>query len=155
MKYPSNYSRTLGLSDPFFGNVFDRFFAPGQTLASTGSERPDVLSPNVDIVEKDDRYELAADLPGYNKEDVDVEFNEGVLSIKAAKSSEEETTETNEDGYTILRSERHSGHYERRFSVGDSIDASKLSAQLDNGVLTVYLPKATPEKPVPQKVNIS
>lgn len=153
MNYPSNYVRTLGLSDPFFGDVFNRFFGPDNRLAAA-PEGARGLSPKVDIVEKDDCFQLITDLPGYKKEDVDVDLHDGVLSIKA-EHSDTSSEQKEEDGYTVLRSERHRGYYERRFTVGDSVETNGVSAALENGVLTVTLPKASQKEPTPQKISVS
>lgn len=153
MSYPSNYGRALGLNDPFFGDVFNRFFGSDNRLLPT-SDSARGLSPNVDIVEKDDCYQLITDLPGYKKDEVDVDLHDGVLSIRA-EHSESSSEEKKEDGYTILRSERHSGHYERRFTVGDAVDTTGVSAALENGVLTVNLPKASQKEPAPKKISVS
>ena len=96
-------------------------------------------APVVDVVEKDQAYEVTAELPGLDENNVDVSFSDGVLSIKGEKK--EETEEKKKDQYL---SERRYGSFQRAFRLPDGIDADKIEATFKNGVLTVSLPK-TPE----------
>ena len=96
-------------------------------------------APVVDVVEKDKAYEVTAELPGLDENNVDVKFSDGVLSIKGEKK--EETEEKKKDQYL---SERRYGSFQRAFRLPDGIDADKIEATFKNGVLTVTLPK-TPE----------
>lgn len=104
----------------------------------------DIFTPSVDmkcdIYEDKGNYVIEADMPGLNKDDVTVDYNDGYLTIKASKSSEE-----NEEEKDYIRQERFYGTMERKFYVGD-IDESKVSAEFKDGVLKVCLPKETIEK---------
>lgn len=95
-----------------------------------------------DIYEKDGNYIIEADMPGLDKKDVSVDYDEGYLTIKASKTSEDK-----EENKNYIRQERFYGSMERKFYVGD-IDESKVSASFKDGVLNVVVPKDTIEKPV-------
>lgn len=92
--------------------------------------------PAVDIVEEKDRFVLRADVPGVKPEDIDVNMENGVLSVSGHRF--EETTEESEG---IKRLERLSGKFYRRFSLPESADAEEISAKSANGILEVVIPK--------------
>jgi HSP20 family protein len=96
-------------------------------------------APAVDVVEKDKAYEITAELPGLDESNIDVNFSDGVLSIKGEKKEEKE--EKKKDQFL---SERRYGSFQRTFRLPDGVDADKIEAAFKNGVLTVTLPK-TPE----------
>ncbi len=102
-------------------------------------------TPAVDIVEKDNAYEITAELPGMDESNVDVKVANGMLTIKGEKTEEKE--EKTKDSYL---SERRYGAFQRQFSVPGGIDADKIEAVFKNGVLTVTLPK-TPEAQIAEK----
>ncbi|MGV6876360.1 Hsp20/alpha crystallin family protein [Pseudochelatococcus sp. B33] len=95
------------------------------------------LAPAVDLVENEDSYEIAAELPGLTEKDVEVNLSNGILTIKGEKN--EETSEKRK-GYHL--SERRYGSFVRSFRVPDGIDAEKIEAAFSKGVLTVKLPKS-------------
>jgi len=106
-------------------------------------------APAVDIVEKDDAYEIKADLPGMDEKGIEVKVSDGNLTIKGEKQDEKE--EKKKDYY--LR-ERHFGSFERSFAVPEGVDPDKIDAAFRKGVLTVTLPKkAEARKPV-KKIEI-
>jgi len=93
-------------------------------------------APAVDIVEKENAYEITAELPGMDESNIDVKFSDGTLTIKGEKRDEKE--EKKKDYYL---SERRYGSFQRSFGVPDGVDADKIEANFKNGVLTVTLPK--------------
>ncbi|MBV6493339.1 MAG: hypothetical protein LDLANPLL_01355 [Turneriella sp.] len=95
-----------------------------------------VLTPAVDITETEAGYTIIADVPGMDKENVDVSFENGVVTLKASRESNTEV----KVGETIHREFKHAS-YERAFRVGDDIDSEKISAEITNGVLRVTLPR--------------
>ena len=105
----------------------------------------DIFTPSdsmkCDIYEDKDNYVIEADMPGLSKKDVTVDFNDGYLTIKASKN-----TEDKDEGKDYIRQERFYGSMERKFYVGD-IDESKVSAEFKDGVLKVLMPKETIDKP--------
>jgi HSP20 family protein len=102
-------------------------------------------SPLVDIEERDDAYVLEAELPGVKREDVNIEVVGNELAITG------EIKEKERKG-ALRRRMRRTGRFEYRVRVPDQVDASKIEASLDQGVLTVSVPKA--ERAQRQKVEI-
>ena len=104
-----------------------------------------------DITEKHGVYTLESELPGIKKEDITIDVHDNVLTITAKKQSEE--TEENKDKH-YLRKERVNGTFTRSFDV-TGIDQDHISAAFDNGVLTLTLPTASPEKPEKKSISIN
>ena len=101
----------------------------------------------MDVEEEDSLYRVSAELPGLTKDNIDVELNDGYLTITAEKSSSEESEKKN-----YLLRERTSWRQTRSVFLKDP-DASKISAKLDGGVLTIVVPKME-EKANATKVTI-
>ena len=115
-----------------FGDPFDGFFT-GRELATF----------RTDVRDQGDKYLVECDLPGFAKEDIHLDIEGDTLTIKAERHSEYEDKEKQE-GY--LRCERTYGEYSRSFDVSE-IERDGIKAKLDNGVLTLTLPKKQ-SKPV-------
>ena len=92
--------------------------------------------PAVDIIEEKDRFVLRADVPGVKPEDIDVNMENGVLSV-----SGERQHESTEEAQGMRRVERVSGKFYRRFNLPDTADAEEISAKSANGILEVVIPK--------------
>lgn len=88
-----------------------------------------------DIYEKDGKIHLDMDLPGYNKEDVSIEIDNGYLTISAEHNEENEDSDKN-----YIKRERRYGKVSRTFNVGD-VDLDKVKASFDKGILKVTIPK--------------
>lgn len=101
--------------------------------------------PAVDIVEKEDAFEITAELPGMDENNIEVKLSNGSLTIKGEKKDERE--EKKKDYYL---SERHYGSFQRTFGVPDGVDAEKIEAHFAKGILTLRLPKR-PEARKPEK----
>jgi HSP20 family protein len=93
-------------------------------------------APATDIVEKQDRFVLRADLPGVSAEEIEVSMDAGVLSI----SGERHAVERDEDD-NVQRIERSIGRFVRRFSMPETADAEGIKARTSNGILEVSVPK--------------
>ncbi|MEZ5665937.1 MAG: Hsp20/alpha crystallin family protein [Alphaproteobacteria bacterium] len=102
-------------------------------------------APAVDVVEKDDGYEVNAELPGMAEKDIEVKLSNGSLTIRGEKKEESEQKDKN-----FYLKERRYGSFERSFRVPEGVDADKIAARFDKGVLTVMLPKK-PEARKPEK----
>ncbi|MDF0532098.1 Hsp20/alpha crystallin family protein [Tsukamurella sp. 8F] len=111
----------------------------------SGSARTPRFMP-MDLYQVDDHYVLTADLPGADPGSIDVSVDNGVLTLSASR------TTPSDDGVRWLTSERFSGIYRRQLTLGEGIDTSAISADYDNGVLTVTIPLA--EKAKPRRVEI-
>lgn len=99
------------------------------------------VMPAIDIVEKDNAFEVTAELPGIDAKNIDLQFSGGVLTIKGEKTEEKE--EKTKDRYV---SERRYGSFRRALQVPESVDADKIEAGYKSGVLTVTLPKSAAAK---------
>ncbi|HHE65306.1 MAG TPA: Hsp20/alpha crystallin family protein [Bacteroidetes bacterium] len=104
-------------------------------------------APSVDIVEQEDKLMLNAELPGIEKEDVKISFQNNILTIEGEKKQQ---SEAKDDDY--FRTERFYGKFCRSFTMPSDIDSENISADYSNGVLTVSLPKS--EKAKPQQIEI-
>ncbi len=106
-------------------------------------------APAVDVVETDTEFQILAELPGLEKEDVKLSVEDGVLAISGRREPIKE-----EKGTRIHRLERASGSFLRSFSVPDSVDETRVKANYRNGVLTVHLPKTEKAKPRSIEVKV-
>jgi HSP20 family protein len=104
--------------------------------------------PAVDVFEKEDKFIVKAEVPGMKEEDIDVSVTGDTLTIKGEKKAESEVKE--EDYY---RCERAYGSFYRLIPLPSTVDASKIEASYEGGVLEVTLPKAAKVKP--KKVAVS
>ena len=102
-----------------------------------------------DITEKDGKYVLEADLPGFKKEDISVDIDKDCLTISAEHKSEE----NEEDANSYIRRERYYGSYSRCFNV-KGIDTEAITAAYNDGVLTLTMPKKEPEIPAARRLEI-
>lgn len=96
--------------------------------------------PSVDIYESGDSLTLVADMPGVSPENVDIDLKENILTIRGTVTLEGE-------GEQILMREYGVGDYYRQFTLGKTIDQSKIEAGMKDGVLTLTLPKEEAAKP--------
>jgi HSP20 family protein len=110
------------------------------------------LSPAVDVVEKPDAFEITAELPGLDEKNIEVKLANGTLTVKGEK---EESKEEKQKDYHLR--ERYYGSFERSFALPDGVDADKIEANFNKGVLTLKLPKKpdaiTPEKTIAVKAS--
>ncbi len=100
-----------------------------------------------DVHEHDDHYEIDIDLPGFKKEEIQLELSNGYMSVRAAKEHEEE-----KKGKAI-RKERYSGSMQRSFYVGELVTEEDIKAKYENGVLRLEVPKKQAPK-IPEKKTI-
>jgi HSP20 family protein len=121
--------------------LFDTFFGGSNDV------RTRRWVPAMDLVESDEHLVLRADLPGLDKDDVNIEIKDGVLTVSGERKTEHE--EKSEGFYRV---ERAFGSFSRSLSLPEGIDAEKVSADFDKGVLEVRIPK--PEQRKPHRVAI-
>ena len=105
-------------------------------------------TPPVDIAEDDHNFYLIVELPGLEKKDVKVHYENGVLTIKGQKDNR------HTERVVLHRQEIPFGEFERTFRLPEQIDVSKISANFQRGVLTVTLPKAEEARPKQIDVQI-
>lgn len=104
------------------------------------------IAPPVDIYETEDALVVVVDLPGVNKNDVDIRVEDNVLTIKGKADYIPPAD--------LLRGEFNLQGYYRQFQLSDDVDQSRISAESKNGVLTIHLPKAEKSKPRQIKVKL-
>jgi len=116
------------------------------TLAE--AERWEKFTPQLDISEIDDHIKITAELPGLDREDVNVNLVDDVLTISGEKKKEVE-----EEGENYYRTERTYGAFERAVRLPSEIDADEVDAVFEKGVLTITLPK-TEEMETRQQITV-
>ena len=119
-------------------------------LADDGGTLLADWAPAIDVQETDGEYLVKADLPEVKKEDVTVEMQNGMLSVRGERHQEKE-----EKGKKFHRIERAYGRFERRLAVPADVDAQKVAAEFKDGVLKVHLPKSATAKPKTVAVKVS
>lgn len=130
--------RDLSLFDDFFDSMLGAWDNYSQRI------------PAVDVEETADKYIIKAEMPGWNEKDVKITLDKHVLHI----SGEVNESEKNEDGKKYLIRERRHTSFERSFSLPDGLDENAISADFENGILTVTLPKTPEEQPKRIEVKI-
>ena len=106
--------------------------------------------PKVNVYEYEDKVGIVAEIPGLNKKQLDVEVEDGVLTISGDKHNTFEN-----DGAKVLRRELKQSSFKRSFELGEQLDGDNIAASFKDGVLSVSIPKIEPEKPKKTFVKIS
>ena len=101
-----------------------------------------------DVREHEDGYEVEIDLPGFKKDEIDVQLEQGYLTVKAAKSLEKDEKKRGK----IIRQERYSGTMSITFYVGDGVTEEEIKGKFEDGVLKLSIPKA--QAKIPEKKTI-
>lgn len=124
----------MSLFDEFFKNDFEE-----------ESSEDNFRAMAMDIAENDKEYSILANLPGFRKENVKISVHDNQLSIEATCEEKKE-----EQKATIYRCERYKGGYRRTLSLPDNADVAQISAKMEDGVLTLSIPKkeASPMKEI-------
>ncbi len=104
-----------------------------------------------DIQEKKDKYLIDIDLPGYEKENIQLEIEDGYLTVHANINSNKEEKEEGK----FVRKERYVGSSSRSFYVGEEIESQDIKASFKNGTLQIEVPKKEEKKQLPEKKYIS
>ena len=140
----------------FGENLFDDFFSgpfgmmvPQSRDPLYGKHGKNLMK--TDVRETENSYELDIDLPGFKKDEVNVELKNGYLTIQAAKGLDKE--EQDKKG-KYIRQERYAGACSRSFYVGEDVEPQDVKAKYENGVLKLFVPKAE-VKQVPAQTAIA
>ena len=147
---------------PFFDR--DTFLTPFDKMfdAMVESQFPEVVKsvgvkpyqgsayPKVNVYEYDDKVGIVAEIPGLNKKQLNVDVEDGVLTISGDKHSTFE-----DDGAKVIRRELKQSSFKRSFELGELLDGDNIAANFKDGVLSVSIPKMEPEKPKKTFVKIS
>ena len=147
MLYPSIFNKNLfdDLMDfdfPGFGDFDD------VDRKLYGKHAPHVMK--TDVKEHEDKYEVDIDLPGFKKDEIQLNLQNGYLSVSAAKGVDKE--EKDKKG-KLIRQERYSGSMQRSFFVGKSVTEEDIKAKFEDGVLKLSIPKKEAPK-IPEKKTI-
>jgi HSP20 family protein len=128
------YNSTLNDYVPVsFNNLIDRFF--NESLSRTGGAAYSFV-PRVDIVENEKAYEIHVAAPGMNKEDFKLDLNDNYLTVSGERKF---TKEQNEKNFRSI--ETQYGNFSRAFALPENVDASKINAKYNNGILEINVPK--------------
>ena len=125
-------------------------FKPRWKAAPAAARHHNEYHPSVDIVETGEAYALEFDLPGFTRDDIKVSVNDGVLKV-----SGERTRNVEKDDRYYRYFERPKGEFSRSFKLPDSIDKSGVSADCNNGLLSISLPKKEESRPKAIDVKIN
>jgi len=126
--------------DTLFEDVWDPF-------EFTLVKMPTIQYPKLDIKEDEKEYTATLEVPGYKKEDINIEVNDNILTIS---STSKEEKEEEKEGY--IHKERFESSFSRSFEVPENVTAEEIGAALNNGLLTLHIPKK--ELPPPKKIEI-
>ncbi len=132
--------------ESMFDDFFDGFFHPVRTAGQYNIPSNDVM--RTDVKELEGSYEIAINLPGYKKEDVQAELKDGYLTITASTDSSKE--EKDEEGKYIRR-ERYMGTCSRNFYVGEFVEQEDVQAKFEDGILKLVVPKKEAKPQVEEK----
>ena len=147
---------------PFFDR--DEFLTPFDKMfdSMVESQFPEVVKsvgvkpyqgsayPKVNVYEYEDKVGIVAEIPGLNKKQLNVEVEDGILTISGDKHSTFE-----DEGAKVLRRELKQSSFKRSFELGEQLDGDNINASFKDGVLSVSIPKIEPEKPKKTFVKIS
>lgn len=139
--FPSSFNELSTLQDEI-NKIFSRFFSSKDFAVAS-------FTPKLDLSETDNEFKIAVDVPGFTENDIEVSFENGVLTIKGKK--EDEKVEEKENFY---HKERFSGSFMRNISIPKPIKVDSIKATFKNGVLNIYLPKEEEVKPKSIKISI-
>jgi HSP20 family protein len=144
------------LGDPLFGGMdrlMERMLGRDLTTMPTFGSVTQAVSHPMDIIDAEKEFIIRCDAPGMDTKDVNVEVNEGVLTISGRKQMEAE--DKDKEG-KIVRRERHFTSFNRSFTLPENVDEDAISAALDKGVLTIKVAKTSPpEKPAPKRITVN
>jgi HSP20 family protein len=136
-----------------FGDVdalFNRLMPSGYArLALAGNGRKLDWSPSADISETDKEYVIRAELPAVKKEDVQVTYDEGVITIKGERKQQKD--ERNEKFHRV---ESFYGSFERSFSLPENANTETINCESKDGILTVHIPKTETVKQKPKQITV-
>ena len=145
----------LSMLPSIFGeNLFDDFFSdPFEMMVPTRNALYGKHGKNLmktDVRETENSYELDIDLPGFKKDEVQVDLKDGYLTIQAAKGVDKDEGEQNGK---YIRQERYAGACSRSFYVGEALQPEDIQARFEDGILRLSVPKAA-QKQLPKNTSV-
>jgi len=136
--------RPRSLMGDDFDNLFEGFFRPMRRF-----DAPENFLPPMDIAERENEYVIHAEMPGVDKDGIDITLSDGVLTITGESRQEREEKE----GERVIRQERRYGKFSRSVQLGTQVDEKNVKASYKDGILELVLPKA--EEVKPKKILVS
>ena len=130
-----------------FDSLFDDLWAP---LRPSTESTNAAFMPRVDVRDNKDNFEISAELPGVNKDDIHVTLNNGVLTLTAESHQEDKEEKEGK----VIRQERRYGKYVRSFNVGTGVQENDIHASFKDGVLKLTAPKAKQTAPETRRIEI-
>ena len=130
-----------------FDHFFDHFWSPA---SQSDDGNLSTFAPRIDVKEKGDNYQITAELPGVKKDDIKVTLENGVLSIEAESRQEDKEEK---DG-KVIRQERRYGRFMRSFNVGSNVTEADITANFNDGLLTLSATKREPTEQQRSHINI-
>ena len=127
----------------------DRFFNDSWPQLSR-SDTSTFFAPRVDIREADGHYEITAELPGVDKDDIHIHVKDGILTLEAESTSEEKEEEKGR----VIRQERRYGKFMRSFNLGTDVQESDIKAAFKDGVLSLEAPKVVEQAPERRRIEV-
>ena len=137
------------LFDDFFTDPFGMMVMPQRHDPLYGKHSKNLMK--TDVRETEDSYELDVDLPGFKKDEVNVDLKDGYLTISAAKGVDKD--EQDKAG-KYIRQERYAGACSRTFYVGEDVEPEDVTAKFENGILQLSIPKAA-KKQLPKNTSVT
>ena len=139
MLTPSIFGENLfddWMDDFPFGKEFEKAMFPSKTPLY-GKNAKNMMK--TDVRETDDAYEVDIDLPGFKKDEVTAELNDGYITISAAKGLDKD--EKDEKSGKYIRRERYAGSMSRSFYIGEGVTQDEITAKFEDGILQLKIPK--------------
>lgn len=141
----------------FSHNIFDNFFnsftshfPTGHDKSTESNNKSGFINPKVDITENKEAYNLTAELPGLDPNDINLDLSNGVITLSGHKKYEK--SEEKDDNVYVM--ERSYGSFQRSFRVPDSVEQDAINADFKKGVLKVLLPKSSTARQQQRSINI-
>ena len=134
--------------DSMFDDMLNTTFP---TIKDMGVSVTKGAYPKVNIVSHDDKVEIVAELAGFSKKDINLEIEEGLLTISGKSPS---CVDDDKDGPTYYLRELKRSSFKRSFKINDNLDMENVVASFDNGLLTINIPRIPEEVKLAKKVTI-
>lgn len=141
--------RTFG--EMLFDDWFDEPFF-GKRNPLYGKREKNLMK--TDVRDDEDHYTVSVDLPGYKKEDVTAQLENGYLTISAQRGVEKDEEPKDKKAGGYIRRERWTGACSRSFYVGDQVKETDIKAKMENGILTLIIPKTPELQPQQSRIAI-
>lgn len=139
--------------DQLFDQMLGRpFFPRRRSLMPEGAElaaAADFSAPAVEVIERDDEYEVVAEVPGLDESEIEVKVANGVLTIAGEKAREQKKHQKD-----IFMSERRYGYFSRSLTLPSGVDSEKIEAHMAKGLLKVRLPKTPEAKALERRIKV-